>query len=133
MAGQTIEAGHVTVWNDETNLFVRYEASGDWAIGEMHLAVATSLDGIPQTKKGNPIPGRFPYATTSRPGVREFVYVIDRTAWEPTTELFIAAHAALDSPTLGRETGWADGQDFPGANWATYFTFRLQYCGTPPE
>jgi hypothetical protein len=60
-AGQEFEVGTVSVWDDGEYLHVIYNTTGDWVLTETHLAVATALDGIPQTKKGNPIPGRFPY------------------------------------------------------------------------
>jgi hypothetical protein len=60
-AGQTIDAGTVTVQAVGTALCVTFAATSDWAIEETHLAVATSLAGIPQTRKGNPRPGQFPY------------------------------------------------------------------------
>jgi hypothetical protein len=48
-------------------------------------------------------------------------------------DLTIAAHAVLvgapgGSAAGGSETGWADGFDFPGANWATYLVFRPLLC-----
>ena len=60
-AGQEFEVGTVSVWDDGEYLHVIYNTTGDWVLTETHLAVATALDGIPQTKKGNPIPGKFPY------------------------------------------------------------------------
>ena len=38
-----------------------FKANVDWRILETHLHIATSLAGIPQTKTGNPIPGKFEY------------------------------------------------------------------------
>ena len=72
IAGQTIDAGDVSVWNDGTHLFVRFETTGDWAIRSTHLHVATALEDIPQTKKGLPKQGRFDYNTPHDPPVAEY-------------------------------------------------------------
>lgn len=136
-AGQTIHAGFVTVTNDGVNLYVEYTTNSPWLMTEAHLAVADSLAGIPQTKKGNPIPGQFPYSATFNPGVNDFIFTIPLGSFVPGDELFIAAHAVVTSPgghgSGGTQTGWGDGAGFPGANWATYFQYIVQTCGGPVE
>ena len=124
--------GWVTVWNDGDYLYVKYETTGGWELTETHLAVADSFDDIPQTKKGNPKVGRFPYKMMHDPSVTEYTYVIDLT-WSADTELIIAAHAVVELRSDGcvlQETAWADcgGIDaqFPGNNWATYITYVVQ-------
>ncbi len=124
--GQVIEVGTVTIRNDETFLYVTYSTTGGWGLTETHLSVATSLDDIPQTKSGNPIPGKFQYKTEYDPTITEFTYVIDSGAWDDGIELSIAAHAVVELD--GYETAWGDGPDFPGRNWATYFTYIVQLC-----
>lgn len=125
--GQVIEVGTVTIWNDDTYLYVSYSTGGGWVLNETHLSVATSLYDIPQTRSGNPIPGKFRYKTEYDPAVTEFTYVIDAGEWyQEGIELFIAAHAVVELD--GYETAWADGLDFPGNNWATYFTYIMQPC-----
>jgi len=117
--------GSVTVWEDAGTLYVRYETTGCWSLVETHLAVASSLEGIPQTKKGNPIPGHFPYSADHDPMVTECTYELDRG----TGTLYIAAHAVVycDCGCCGRfETAWGEGPtsvQFPGRNWAMYFTY----------
>ena len=63
-AGQTIDAGTVTVSNDDTSLYVTYSAVDPWWLSETHLHVADSEAGIPQNRKGNPVPGNFQYSRT---------------------------------------------------------------------
>lgn len=130
-AGQTIDAGDVTAQVIGSQLCVTYAAHSDWLIEEVHLAVATSLSGIPQTKTGNPRPGHFPYKSTYHPGVSSATICIAFTTG--FDELFIAAHAVVSGTPGGahsgqEETGWGDGFDFPGANWATYFRFEPIVC-----
>src|SRR5262249_27428396 len=130
-------AGIVTVVNDNANLYVEYTTYSPWLITEAHVAVADSLAGIPQTKKGNPIPGRFPYSATFNPGVGDFTFTIPLGSFLPGTDLFIAPHAVVTSPggqgSGGTQTGWGDGNDFPGRNWATYFEYIVQPCSGPNE
>jgi hypothetical protein len=95
LAGQYMDAGDVLVWNDADNLYVRYELEG-WCMNETHVHVADALDGIPQTKKGNPKPGKFDYKTDHDPCVTEYTYEIPLDGWNPGTELYIAAHAAMN-------------------------------------
>lgn len=61
IAGQTIYVGGVSVYNDGTNVYVQYCGSGDYMIAETHLFVGDLAD-LPRNKKGNPVPGAFPYA-----------------------------------------------------------------------
>jgi hypothetical protein len=93
LAGKTIDAGDVEVWNDGDHLHVEFVAAVGWCITETHLQVAESLDGIPQ-KNGNPIPGQFDYKM-EHDCVAEYTYAIDLGAWSPGTGLYIAAHAVV--------------------------------------
>lgn len=95
IAGQHTVVGTVTTWNDATFLYVKYSTTGGWVLTETHLAVATSFEDIPHTKKGNPIIGHFPYREMHNPAVTEYTYVIDLDGWSAGTELYIAAHAVV--------------------------------------
>ncbi len=135
LAGQTIDAGTVSVWNDATNLYVKFSTSGSWYLAETHVAVALSLSGIPQ-QNGNPIPGRFPYKTIHNPVVTEYTYAIPLSSYTAGTRLVVAAHASLVKMEGGQivqqETGWGEGPAFTGRNWATYFYFTVQACQEEP-
>ena len=100
-------------------------------MSDAHVAVATTLAGIPQTKAGNPIPGRFPYSATFDPEVTSYTFVIPAGTFAASQTLFIAAHAMVLAPSGsgGSQTGWGFGPDFPGANWATYIAYQMQSCG----
>ncbi|MGB6641473.1 MAG: hypothetical protein WBG67_11900, partial [Thermoanaerobaculia bacterium] len=61
-AGKSMDIGTVTVTNDDVNLYVTLSIEEEgWYFDETHVAVGDSVDDIPHTKKGNPIPGQFPY------------------------------------------------------------------------
>jgi len=78
IAGQHIDSGDVTVWNDEGNLYVKYMTEDGWEMTEAHLSVECSIEEIPQTQPnkkgkggGNPIPGQFEFRVEYDPAVTE--------------------------------------------------------------
>lgn len=109
IAGQHIDVGDVKVWNDADYLYLKYIVDTEgWCITETHLHVAISLEDIPQTKKGNPIPGQFDYKE-EHDCVTEYTYEIP-LEWDPSDELFIATHAVVVQPIDGCfETVWQIG------------------------
>jgi len=134
LAGQTIPAGTVTMYNDAANIYVHYSATAPWLLGEVHVAVADSLAGIPQTKRGNPIPGRFAYSASFAPEITEYMVAIPRVAaLAAAHQIVVATHAVVYAPEGGTQTGWGFGFGFPGSNWATYLVYSVNNCTQFPE
>ena len=133
IAGQNFYAGTVTVTTNGSQVCVKFETTGGWQLTETHLAIATSLGGIPQTKGGNPQPGQFPYSATHTPAVTTFTYCVP-FAVPSSGLLYIATHAVVEQvdPDTGgivqRQTAWAGPHGFPGKNWATYVVYNSG-CG----
>lgn len=99
-AGQHDDVGDVLVWDDGSNLYVKYLVTEpDTCLTETHLHVATSLGDIPQTKKNNPIPGQFDY-NEEHDCVTEYTYQIPLDSL--CGDLYIAAHAVVQIPSDGR-------------------------------
>ena len=112
-AGQTIPVGTVYVWDDGSNLTITYDTTDSgWVMTETHLAVAPvqfdddrnilvpSSEDISQTKKGNPIPGQFPYKHENLGSVAIDTYTIllseiEEDRVEAYDILYIAAHAEV--------------------------------------
>ncbi|MHA1491435.1 MAG: hypothetical protein ACTSRI_17505 [Promethearchaeota archaeon] len=124
--------GDVHVWRSGGQLNVRYTTESGWTLSETHLAVATSFEDIPQTKKGNPKIGRFPYSSDHPEGTETYTYVINLYDYFPDGDwsgntLYFAAHAVVSHPDWGEETAWADtwGQYFPGNSIALFFTITF--------
>lgn len=93
--GSGIDVGDVSVWNDSTNVYVKYKITDpDWCIIETHLEVKESVGDIPQTKKANPIPGKFTYNVDHDPCVTEYVTTIPLSMFSGS-DLYIAAHAEI--------------------------------------
>ncbi len=122
------EVGYMHTWNDGSNLHVEYRTFSSWSLTETHLAVAETVDGIPQTKSGNPKVGNFPYkhqklgCTT----VDEYVIPLSLIGVSPGNSVVIAAHAVVSGPG-GEETAWGNcgNSYFSGNNWATYFSYKI--------
>lgn len=111
----------VTVANDDPE--------NPWVIGDTKIAAGELLEDIPQTKKGNPKVGHFPYISGDP-------IPLDLTVGVHT--VYIAAHAEVlnpdelvEDPETGelvprQESAWGEGEGFPGKNWAMYFTFTYE-------
>jgi hypothetical protein len=137
--GKHNNVGTVTVHNDTENLYVTYDINDpNWYLVETHVAVATSLSGIPQNRRGNPKVGHFPDSNDHDPidMIGTFTVVVPLSSLGGDS-LVIAAHAAIqkiisiDPFETMNETAWADGcsgTSFPGKNWATYLDFTVQPC-----
>ena len=100
-AGQYENVGVVKVWNDTENLYVKYIVDDPWCLTETHLHVAVCIEDIPQTKKGNPIPGKFDYEG-EHDCVTEYTYIIPLTL-VPGDKLYIAAHAVVVDTSIEME------------------------------
>lgn len=122
IAGQNYVAGTVSVLADAENIYVIYYMALGWNLKETHVAVATSLDGIPTNKKGNPKVGKFPLGESFSGPTDGAIYTIPRSSLG-TLDLFAATHAVVSRTTGGgTETAWAGSHEFDGGSWATYMT-----------
>lgn len=128
-AGQHIEAGTITVSNDDTNIYVTYETTGGWVLNETHLYVGDPA-GIPTNGAGNPTIGLFPYNDTHN-GVTSYTVTVPI---DPSLECYaVAAHASVSLIQNGvpvqQETAWGNGNPINnGGSWATYSDYCLQDC-----
>lgn len=123
-----IDIGDVLVWNDDDNLYVKYTVIDGWCVTETQLQVALSLEGIPQTRSGNPVPGKFTFKG-AHACVGDYTGIIPLPD-DLAAEIFMAAHASAIGTTgdgiVSHASAWGNGTGFPGKNWATYFTLSLQ-------
>ncbi len=132
IAGQHIDVGDIKICNNGESLFIKFNTTAGWYMTETHLAVETTVDDIPQTKKGNPIPGKFSYKVTHNPVVGQYTYKIDleSAGFAQGDEIFVAAHADVqrieEGSVIQQETAWGEGELFGGRNWATYTTYVVK-------
>jgi hypothetical protein len=129
IAGENKDIGNVSIWNDKYFLYVQINTTDNWFITQTHLHVATSFIDLPQTKKGNPIPGQFDFKNDSHDsGTTGYLYKVPLNSWTIDDVLFIAVHAVVIHSTNGydcEESAWGEGFDFPGKNWAMYFNYII--------
>jgi hypothetical protein len=131
-AGQTIDAGTVTVAIEGEDLVVTYQTTGGWELIETQLYVGT-------TPPGTAAPGQFPYKHSPiDPPVTTDQYTIPLSDFGVGCDdtLYLAAHATvqklLDDGTYQTETGWGEGEQIDGG-WAMYFSVTIPCECVPPE
>ncbi len=141
-AGQSIEAGVVSLSVDEGDLVVRYLTLNGWELTEAHLWVGLALADMPTTRQGNPIPGQFPHTSGDITGRTDWTFRIPLASLGfscpgPDLTYYLAAHAALrklgEDGSVRTETGWTEGSRITAkGNWATYSSFTVT-CGPPDD
>ena len=130
-AGQTLDIGTVSVEVLDTNLVVTYQTDSGWQLSETHLWVGDDLSDMPQTRKGSPKIGNFPYASGTLSGSSVHVETVPLSVIGfncPSTdqEYYIAAHAAVQrvdssGSVVQSETAWSDGSRYVERGmWGTY-------------
>lgn len=134
-AGQTIDAGTVTIKNNSDTLCIQTTTSGNWLMTGLSVELALDPAAIPN-KNGNPIPGHFTYKYTFDPAEDSYQVCISLAdhGYQPGQVVYVAVHTDLsefrEDIVVQTQTGWGDGDPFPGNNWATYIAYTIQECGT---
>jgi hypothetical protein len=133
IAGQSMNAGTVTVTNDANYIYVTYATTNGWVLTQTHLYVGDCAL-IPVNNPGNPLPGQFPYASAHN-NVTTYTYQvpISRIALEACG--CIAAHAVVKklnaaNQVIDTQTGWGNGVriNLNGGNWG----MKFDYCSCTP-
>ncbi|MFM7903563.1 MAG: hypothetical protein ACKPAD_16455, partial [Bacteroidota bacterium] len=137
-AGQNALAGEVCMDDVDTNndgtpdiIRVTYNASGSYKLYEIHYAIGNSMSCIPMTRKGNLIPGQFPFKYTNLGGVSSYTFDIpfssaclNYTCGNPSV-IYAAAHCVIGIPGSSTQTGWANGANVPGNSWGSIYSFTI--------
>lgn len=128
-AGQTIDAGTLTVSNDATNLYVNYTTTGTF--GTLHLWVGTDWTLLPVNPQGTPVPGQFPYHFDAT-GLNTYTFTIPLSGIPYYSKcgdvIYVVAHAEVGSET-------AFGGNIPGTGtprWYYYAAYKTFCCEEPP-
>lgn len=134
IAGQTMDAGTVTVSNDATNIYVTYTTTNGWVLTQTHLYVGDCAL-IPVNNPGNPIPGQFPF-TSAHNNVTTYTYTVPISRIPAGGCGCIAAHAVVkqynsSNQLIQTQTGWGNGVriNLTGGNWG----MKFDYCSCIPE
>lgn len=130
IAGKNINIGTVSVVNDDLEITITMDTNDLWVISETQFHVANSPEEFPMTKSGNPKVGHFEMKDSHDPLVQFFSVSYGLGDLVPGDEVFIAAHADVflmeDGEVIQEEGAWAAGIEFPGKNWATYFSYIIE-------
>lgn len=127
-AGQTIDAGNVTVTNDANFIYVTYNTANGYVLTQTHLFVGECAL-IPVNKPGNPIPGQFPYSSPHS-NLTSYTYQIPIMAIPVGACGCIAAHAVVvklnaEGQVVDQQTGWGNGTVInPDGQWG----MKFDYC-----
>jgi hypothetical protein len=116
--------GTATFKVDGADLEVAIETEDGWVIEEIHFHVAASLSGIPQTKKGNPIPGQF-LMKADGDGETDHAFSVSLADLELSADdgLVVAVHVVVSKDVDGKtekEAAWVGDSWFPGKSKARY-------------
>lgn len=130
-AGKTIDVGSVTVWNDENNLYVKYDTTGDWWITDLHLYV---LDYEPMERL---TPGHAPYKLEGALTQSHTFTVPLPQPGECGYTVWLQAHAAVVKKVNGdiieSETAYGGDITDPGqGSWYGNIGYTVQCCEPPP-
>ena len=128
---QYMDVGILTVWHDETALYVEYntinaqelDIPDGWEIAETRLAIG----GIRQANSDGPMPGQFPFHEKHDPQIRKYTYIVEFNEWDADPDEFYVAAQAVLVPSDGMETEWSDDSEecTSGLEWATYFNYTV--------
>ena len=133
IAGQSINAGTVTVYNDANYIYVTYTTANGWLLTQTHLYVGDCAL-IPVNNPGNPIPGQFPYSGTHN-NITTYTYQIPISKIPAGSCGCIAAHAVVvqvngSNQVINQQTAWGNGTriNMTGGNWG----MKFDYCSCTP-
>ena len=134
VAGQTMDAGTVTVSNDPDYIYVTYTTANGWLLTQTHLYVGDCAL-IPVNNPGNPIPGQFPYGG-NHDRITSYTYQVPISAIPVGGCGCIAAHAVVvqvdgSGHVTNTQTAWGNGVriNLTGGNWG----MKFDYCSCTPE
>ena len=132
---QPVNVGIISVWHDDTSLYVAYNATKVEELGIPHsyeiIETRLVIGGIHHPEFGNVSTDQFPFQEVHDGPVQTYTYVVHFDEWdEAPGEFYIAAQAVL-VPAKPFEIHWRDNSEFCDTEfeWATYFTYTLN----PPE
>jgi len=129
IAGKNIVVGEISIWNNDENLYVKYQTNDPWYMTGTHLYAGKDLPAAPIR------PGLFPYKYPEDEqgvnGFSEYTYAISLSELDVQTEewVYILAHAVVKNIDTGvEETAWKEGSPIkqPGGGWAMYNTYQIQ-------
>jgi len=140
-AGQTIPAGTIVIGNDADNVYVTYNATGDWKLKELHLSVECNDIGgdCTKTKSSDLAPGKFPYKfIPTQTNINDlpvtYTFIIPIASLGNCTCFCVYPHAAVvryvnGTSTVESQTAWGGFvQQIVNGKWYGGTNYCLQNC-----
>lgn len=130
-AGQTYNAGTITITNDLNFAYITYTAMNSYVITQTHLYAGTCAL-IPVNPPGNPIPGQFPYSGTHNDETSVIYQVPLSVVGAAGSSVCIAAHAVVKKlsatgQVLSSNSAWGSGIVInPTGNWGMKVPYIVQ-------
>jgi hypothetical protein len=129
-------AGTITITKNGANLAVTYNANG-WNIYDVHMHIASTLNGIPHAGNGNPVPGQFDHSANAG-GANTYTFLIPLNTLTCGRDYYLATHAAVRQSSGGGAiqpgtvmSAWGFGTPFDNIGidrWGWFFNYEIQ-CG----
>ena len=129
--GKTIDVGTVTVSNDEDNLYVKYETTGDWFLKEVQLYVECDE---PTERL---VPGQAPYKSGDISYTTSYKFTVPLAEVEceltcDETTLWLQAHAAVaeivDNEEVDSQTAYGGDINPNASPWYGNIEYTVQCC-----
>ncbi|UCD37038.1 MAG: carboxypeptidase regulatory-like domain-containing protein [Fidelibacterota bacterium] len=132
-AGQHIDIGNVSIWDDSTSLYIQFNAEDGWELQHTHVNVSADsivVDGVTyEPADGRPAPGKYTTQTHHDPRVTTYTYTF-LLADYPGSSIYILTHAEAISPNEGGETAYGGDLENTGNGWWYYSAyFAGDGCG----
>lgn len=144
LAGQTIPAGTVKIYNTRDSLKVEAVTEEGWLIEEIQIFAGDSATAIPMTKDGNVVFGKFPFKALYDVPTPEHIATVPFLtlgfAWGSPYEAKrlqkVVVHADLvkldvKGKVVAAEGAWAFHQDYsiaiPGAQWGWWMEYEMAH------
>jgi hypothetical protein len=125
--------GTVQVGNDDSMLYVTLTTQSGWTMNRSHVFAGESPAGIPTSKAGNAVPGKFQLKQNHGTSTTSYTYGIPLSTLDTGAPVVLAVHADV---LLGdrREGAWGDGLDgqaiSAGGSWGTFFEYTVGSCAS---
>lgn len=129
LAGRTMDVGDVSFTDDGTTLTIEIVLDAGWCLLEVHAHAGDTVDDVPRTGRGNPIPGRFAGGEEGL-GCVQGTHTLELPLPDGGDDdaIVVAVHAVVVASacpeSCAAEGAWADGTGFVERGpWATYVTY----------
>lgn len=132
MIDKTTSVGTISVQNTKDFIYITYLAEKDWAFKETNVHVASTIQGIPQSRDGLPSPQQFAHINRFQSEVKAYTTQIPLSDYnfQIGQQVILAINFALfnpENPEVRQQliTGWGGTKNGPGPEWWNVIPYTL--------